>query len=72
MSHFQSIKDPLDEALKTKFICSVENEAGLKPLFKLRWWAYMYIHLDIPKGYIKKQKKLQIKGGYRDGLWDRI
>ena len=24
---FQSIKDPLDEALRTKFICSVDNEA---------------------------------------------
>ena len=25
---FQSIKDPLDEALRTKFICSVDNEAA--------------------------------------------
>ena len=32
---FQSIKDPLDEALRTKFICSVDNEAVLKTLFKL-------------------------------------
>ena len=29
---FQSIKDPLDEALRTKFICSVDNEAVLKTL----------------------------------------
>ena len=33
---FQSIKDPLDEALRTKFICSVDNEAFLKTLFKLK------------------------------------
>ena len=32
---FQSIKDPLDEALRTKFICS-DNEAVLKTLFKLK------------------------------------
>ena len=29
-------KDPLDEALRTKFICSVNNEAVLKTLFKLK------------------------------------
>ena len=33
---FQCIKDPLDEALRTKFICSVDNEAVLKTLFKLK------------------------------------
>ena len=33
---FQYIKDPLDEALRTKFICSVDNEAVLKTLFKLK------------------------------------
>ena len=33
---FQSIRDPLDEALRTKFICSVDNEAVLKTLFKLK------------------------------------
>ena len=33
---FQSIKDPLDEALRTKFICSIDNEAVLKTLFKLK------------------------------------
>ena len=33
---FQSIKDPLDEALRTKFICSVDNEAVLKTLSKLK------------------------------------
>ena len=30
---FTSIKDPLDEALRTRFICSVNNEAVLKALF---------------------------------------
>ena len=34
--NFQSIKDPLDEALRTRFICSVDNEAVLKALFKLK------------------------------------
>ena len=33
---FQSIKNPLDEALRTKFISSVNNEAVLKTLFKLK------------------------------------
>ena len=33
---FQSIKHPLDEALRTKFVCSVDNEAVLKTLFKLK------------------------------------
>ena len=34
---FQSIKDLLDEGLRTKFIfCSVDNEAVLKALFKLK------------------------------------
>ena len=33
---FQSIKDPLDETLRTKFICLVDNEAVLKTLFKLK------------------------------------
>ena len=36
MWDFQSIRDPLDEALRTRFICSVENEAVLKALFKLK------------------------------------
>ena len=33
---FASIKDPLDEALRTRFICSVNNEAVLKALFKIK------------------------------------
>ena len=32
----QSIKDLLDEALRTKFICLVNNEAVLKTLFKVK------------------------------------
>jgi len=28
--------DPLDEAMRTKFICSVSNEAVLKALFKIK------------------------------------
>ena len=31
---FQSIKDPLHEALRTRFICCVENEAVLEALIK--------------------------------------
>ena len=31
---FTSIKDPQDEAMRTRFICSVNNEAVLKALFK--------------------------------------
>ena len=33
---FASIKDPLDEALRTKFICSIDNEAVLKALFRIK------------------------------------
>ena len=33
---FQSIKDRKNEVLRTKFICSVDNEAVLKTLFKLK------------------------------------
>ena len=33
---FASIKDPLDEALRTRFICSINNEAVLKALFKVK------------------------------------
>ena len=33
---FSSITDPLDEALRTRFICSVNNEAVLKALFKVK------------------------------------
>ena len=32
--NFTAIKDPLDEALRTRFICSINNEAVLKALFK--------------------------------------
>jgi transposase InsO family protein len=33
---FASIKDSQDEALRTRFICSVNNEAVLKALFKIK------------------------------------
>ena len=33
---FWSIKDALDEALRIRFICSVDNEVVLKALFKLK------------------------------------
>jgi len=33
---FASIDDPLDEALRTRLICSVNNEAVLKALFKMK------------------------------------
>ena len=33
---FPSIKDPQDEALRQRFICSVNNEAVLKALFKIK------------------------------------
>ena len=33
---FNPLKDPLDIALRTNFICSVDNEAVLKTLFKLK------------------------------------
>jgi len=33
---FKSITDPQDEALRQRFICSVNNEAVLKSLFKVR------------------------------------
>ena len=33
---FPSIKDPQDEAMRTRFMCSVNNEAVLKALFKVK------------------------------------
>ena len=33
---FPSIRDPLDEALRTRFMCSISNEAVLKSLFKIK------------------------------------
>jgi hypothetical protein len=33
---FTDIRDPLDEALRTRFICSVNNEAVLKSFFKIK------------------------------------
>ena len=33
---FPSIKDPQDEALRQRFICSANNEAVLKALFKVK------------------------------------
>ena len=33
---FPSIKDPQDEALRQRFICSVNNQAVLKALFKIK------------------------------------
>ena len=33
---FSSIKDPLDEAMRTRFICAISNEAVLKALFKIK------------------------------------
>nr|XP_009860205.1 uncharacterized protein LOC104266220 [Ciona intestinalis] len=32
---FPSIQNPLDEALRTRFICSISNEAVLKAIFKV-------------------------------------
>ena len=34
--NFTAIKDPFDEALRTRFICSINNEAVLKELFKVK------------------------------------
>ena len=33
---FTSIADPLDEALRTRFICSISNKAVLKAIFKIK------------------------------------
>ena len=33
---FPSITDPLDEAMRTRFLCSIKNEAVLKAMFKVK------------------------------------
>ena len=33
---FTAVKDPLDEVLRTRFICAIKNEAVLKALFKVK------------------------------------
>ena len=34
--NFPAIRDPLDEAMRTRFMCSVSNEAVVKALFKYK------------------------------------
>ena len=34
--NFTAIKDPQDESMRTKFICSIKNEAVIKALFKVK------------------------------------
>ena len=34
--NFATIKDPLDKALRVRFICSINNETVLKALFKVK------------------------------------
>ena len=34
--NFTAIKDPLDESLRTRFICSINNEAVLKARFTVK------------------------------------
>ena len=43
MCDFQSIKEPLDEALRTRFICYMDNEAVLKALFRLKDNEFTFI-----------------------------
>ncbi|RUS86700.1 hypothetical protein EGW08_005574 [Elysia chlorotica] len=33
---FASISDPLDEAMRTRFVCSIHNESTIKALFKIK------------------------------------
>ena len=33
---FSAVEDPLDEALRSRFICSINNKAVLKALFKVK------------------------------------
>ncbi|GFR98258.1 transposon Tf2-6 polyprotein [Elysia marginata] len=33
---FAAIKDPLDEAMRTRFVCSIKSEATIKALFKIK------------------------------------
>ena len=54
---FQSIKDPLDEALRTKFICSVDNEAVLKTLFKLKDDELKFSNATTQSPKLPKRKK---------------
>ena len=41
---FTSIKDPQDEALRQRFICSVNNEAVLKALYKIKDTELTFAH----------------------------
>ena len=52
---FPSIKDPQDEALRTRFICSVNNEAVLKALFEVKY----YDELDFPV-LLRLQQRLRM------------
>ena len=64
---FQSIKDPLDEAMRTRFISSMDYEAVLKALFRFK-----DDELTVAKAYQIAQEKEEAKGSQGDGLWDNI
>ena len=61
---FASIRDPQDEALRTRFICSVSNEAVLKALFKEKDDKLTFIRAI----EIATETEEAVKVA-RDGLW---
>ena len=61
---FTAINDPLDEALRTRFICSIYNEAVLKALFRVKDEPFFV--------QLKSRSKLKIqcsKDCERDCVW---
>ena len=62
---FSSIKDPLDEAMRTSFICSLNNEAVLKAMFKVKDDGLTFaraIHLAIEMEEAAKVAKETVYG----------
>ena len=64
---FPSISDPLDEAMRTRFMCSVNNEAVLKALFKQKEGD-----LTFAKAVAIALETGSSKGGERDSPWGGV
>ena len=61
---FSTIKDPQDEVMCTRFICSVNNEAVLKAVFKEQGQDLTFakaIQIDVTEQYGRRQN-LEFKG----------
>ena len=68
MCDFASVKDPLDEALRTRFVCSINNKAVLKALFKVNDLTFnKAIEIAMETEYAAKVAKETVHGPKETG-----